>query len=251
MSKIQYLDEFLKLLETNCNCSICHKLANEPIRSKCQKICCKLCFTESLEKNYNICSLCNQKENSKEALVDLQCEKFISILKMLKSYSIELNEVYSRYDTKCIYFLDEYFDKMINQIDIHTEKSIADNYKDQLAIDRLNKTRALHLEKIKAYKDECISKRDENFFQDFLENLKQRSRSIEDKSKEWIDKLRKNQSVEIIHKELREIKVSFLEAKEKCDNKLFQEKLYLYDSEENDVKIYDKHITKQDHEVSK
>ena len=83
---MQYLDEFLKLLETRCICSICHKLANEPILSTCQKMCCKSCFTESLEKNNKICSICNQKDDLKEAIVDLQCEKFISIFKMLKSY---------------------------------------------------------------------------------------------------------------------------------------------------------------------
>jgi len=253
MSKIRYLDELSKLLETKTNCSICLKEVNEPILSKCQKRCCKKCFAEMLEKNSKLCSLCNQMDDLKEAHVDLRGETYKNIFKTFKSYLRTLEETFKYYDTKCIYFLDEHFKKMINQIDIYTETSIKDNFLDQSVVNELNKTRDLYLGKINTYKDECQNKRDDKMFQAFFDSLKKRFDSLEEKSKDWTSKLESDDQtqLDIVYKEIREIKVNFLAEKADYENKLFQEKFYSYDSNTNELKMLDKHITEQDQEVAK
>ena len=78
-----------------------------------------------LENNKNSCLLCNQKEDLKETIVDKQGENLKSLSKLLRSYLKELEDAHKTYDTKCILFLDQHFDNIVNEIDLFTEKKIS------------------------------------------------------------------------------------------------------------------------------
>jgi hypothetical protein len=256
------VEEFLKLLETNLTCTLCHKQVEDPLLSKCQKRSCKKCFKEMLEKNKNSCLLCNQKEDLTESIVDKQGENIKTLQKSLKSYIKELDDAYKTYDTKCILYLDKHFENMVNEIDIFTEKSIHDHNKtqlmmikadqtaDQTAVDGFNKIRDENLKKIKAYKDECINGRDDGAFGKFFNSLKVRFNILQEKTKDWSIKLSQSQ-LDAVLKEIRELKVRFLEDKEGFEKKLFHDKFYFYDIRTNELKILYKHITEQDRIVAK
>ncbi len=247
--------EFLKLIDSNLTCALCHKQVEDPILSKCQKKSCKKCFKEMLENNKSSCLLCNQKEDLKETIVDKQGENIISLSKLLRSYIKELDDAHKTYDTKCILYLDRHFDNMVNEIDIFTEKSIhdqitADKTTDQKIVDGFNQTRKDNLEKIKLYKDECINGRDDGAFKKFFDSLKIRFNVMEEKAKDWSIKLSQSQSDAVL-KEIRELKVRFFENKEDFEKKLFHDKFYFYDMRTNELKILYKHITEQDRIVAK
>lgn len=242
MSTFFNFDDILNHLETITRCFRCNQVNSDLNELPCVNKICDTCLTLILNINCDYCQEIHIRDTISPCKLAQKTYELIKIIEKIKILIQDESQNFIK--NTPVMFIHEFVADLTNKIDLNSEMALLENAQNLEIINKINLTRDSYLERLNAFKSECIRNLDLK-----KSDLVKLIINTENSVSNWYLMLSSDLSLESLEFVLKNMKIIKKNLENKIDeikNKIFKNQFYFFKNP-SDIKFKDGFIGELKH----